>query len=362
MSAPVIANPPAFPGSRPVNTPFVPITAPRDIFADFLNMWTSHVRLTVSSKKAIGEAFAGVGSYAERVRQDDLYRTNRYDLESHYVRAFDHDQSMPLSTPEQIASPVGRELVRLMDQHISDTDALMVKALAAKKVFDVLSAQQTAFLQQEQQNQTSVIPGNTPDDIVARALLKLRLLARTSGEDVAAGANVGSNAAQLVAAGKAFDGVTDVITNGVKIINIMANVYVSVAQGLGPQRYAGDITKAVAQHYAAFGRLVADDAYFQGHQAENIATLAKAGLMTSGNAAQDVWNAHLVQVAILVDAETTVDAALKAGAVTPAQRKALDEARAGVEEHAAQLAGLASISFGIPAYKVLNFPAPERLA
>ena len=361
MSTPVIANPPAFPGTLPKTVPFVNVTAKNDIFADFLNIWTSHVRFTVDSKKAIGQGFAGKTSFADKDRADDLYRTNRFDLASHYVRAFEHTEPMPLQSVSQIISPVGRAQVSLLDQHISDTDGLMTKALAAKGVFDSLNAEQQTFIRQEQQNELSVVPGNTPDAIVARELLRLRLITRSSGDAVASDNNVGVNAGQLTTIAKAFDGVTDVITNGVKYVNILANVYVSIAQKLGPQRYQGDIIAPVASNYAAFGKLLADEPYFQEHQAENIATLAKAGLTTSGNFAQDVWNAHLVQVAILIDAETTVDAGLKAGNVTPEQQSALDDARAHVLKHAPQLAGLHSMSFGIPPYKVLGYPAPERL-
>ena len=324
-------------------------------------MWTAHTTLTVQSKQVAGAAFVGKASFADKSKVDDQYRTNRFDLFSHYVRAFEHLQPMPLRSVDQITSPVGRSLVALLDQHISDTDALQVKQLAAKNVFDSLTSQQTDFLNRLHDNERAVISGSTPDAIVARELLRVRLLARTSSDPVFAGANIVGNSNQLIATAKAFDPVSDVLANGVKVINILANVYVSIAQKRGPQRYEGDILTSVPQHYAALGVLIANEPYFQKHQAENVATLAKAGLSASGNMAQDVWNAHLVQVAILVDAETTYDAALKAGTVTEAQTMALKEARDAVTGHSPQLAGLFSMTFGIPPYKVLGFPAPNLL-
>jgi hypothetical protein len=363
MSAPpVIANPPAFPGTQPKVELLQPVTAPRDIYADFLNMWTTHVRTTVSTKKTLGEAYSGKGSVEAFFTENDAYRTNRFDLSTHFVRAFEHlQQPVPIRSADQVTNPVGRAFVSLLDQHISDTDGLTVKALAAKKVFDGLNPQQQQNIERVQQEFLSVVPGNSTDSIVARDFLRLHLIARNASDPVSTGRNVGTDPGQLMQVAKAFDGVTDVITNGVKIVNILANVYVSIAQKLGPQRYQGDIIAPVTSNYAAFGNLLAAEPFFQQHQAENVATLAKAGLKASGNVAQDVWNAHLVQVAILVDAETTVDAALKAGNTTPAMTAALDDARGAVVEHAPSLAGLWSMAFGIPPFKALEFPAPERL-
>ena len=360
--APVIANPPAFPGSRPRGAPYFPITKKNDIFADYYDIWALHTHLTHLSKEAIGDAFVGKQSFARKDELDDRYRTNRYDLASHYVRGFEHvRQPMPLTAPEQITSPVGRALVVLLDQHISDTDALMVKALAAKGAFNTLTPEQLNFLQQEHVNELPVIPGNAPDAIVARELLRLRLIARNNADPIFGNGNVGTNAATLIAAAKAFDPVQDVVVNGVKIINILANVYVSIAQKLGPQRYQGDILTPVASNYAAFGKLIESEPYYQARRDENRAILALAGFAPSGNEAQDVWNVHLVAVAILVDATTTYNVALKAGNVTDAMKAAVANATLGVDDHAPQLAGLFSMSLGIPPFKVLGFPGPENL-
>ena len=282
-----------------------------------------------------------------------FYRTNRFDLFSHYVRAYDKNQVVPLTSLSQFEdSYVGRVLISLLDQHISDTDALTVQSLQSKGVFDVLSAEQLSFIQQEQEAQLLFIPGFTPEAIVARQLLKLRLLARSRHAPGGSDSNVGTTPEEILELSAAFNPVVDVINNGVEVIRIIANVYAARKAGINPDILESAITRVNVKNYDDFGDVVAASKFFQSHEAENLATLESAGLTSSGNAAQDVWNAHLVQVALMIDAESNFDMALKNELITsefPGEYgQALEEANEAVLMHAPQLAGLFALSLGVP--------------
>ena len=59
---PVVANPPAFPGTLPYTAHFQPINNKYNVYGDFATDWAHHVEFTVTSKQALGRALAGSGS------------------------------------------------------------------------------------------------------------------------------------------------------------------------------------------------------------------------------------------------------------------------------------------------------------
>jgi hypothetical protein len=235
-----------------------------------------------------------------------------------------------------------------------------------KGVFNKLTSAQIAFIKKDQVDYATVIPCITSDTIVARGLVKLGLLATSPNGNGASSTNVGSNARTLVALSKRFDPVSDVVANGVKIIGLLANVHASIAAGLGPQRYVGDITQFNQSNYDIFGRVVGASPYYQSRKAENLATLAKAGFSSSGNPAQDVWTTHIIHIVIMVGAEGDRDVAIRNGTETVKNPgptgPALQQSNTDLMMHAPQLAGLFSLSLGVPTERgTASYPRPNLL-
>lgn len=312
-------NPPAYPGTRPRTAKTVGIHNKFDVFSDFSSTWEAHTSLTTLFQQHRNRNLAGLNGYQDVEAINDFYRTNRFDLASHWARSFDASQVVPPATPEAITSPIGRRLVVLMDQHISQSGAILAQTQVKEGL--ITKAQGLAFFRT-----LNLIPNATQ--------------------------------AQF----DNYDALTDIFANGKAVISLFANVSRAISQGKSPSSVPAAQMLAFDQSaYDGFNAYIGASKFFQDKRAGNLAILASAGVPASAPA-QDVWNAHLVEVALLIGAEQKYIKAVKAGGAAAAESAATTEAGAKLVLHSNQLAGLQAASVGVPAdLKKLPFPFADRI-
>jgi hypothetical protein len=302
----LITKPAPYPGTKPVTSPFFTIQNKFDILSDFQNDWNAHMHWTDETVERGMRAIAGIAGNADYASVIDYYFTNRFDIASHYVRAFDLSQKLPLTSPNDITSPVGRRLVSLLDQHIKIALVISVANLEGAKL---------------------VPAGAAADFAVKQGVL----------------ANVGQYAK--------YDLVADVLSNGKDIVSLIANVSRSISQGIPPQQKGDAILAFDQSAYDGFNAYIASSPYFQSTKVMVAKSIARAGIPSMG-AAQDVWNSHLAMVVFLIKSELAFDVATKAGTINPNDPN-LPPAVIGADTamifHATSVAALFAASLGVTA-------------
>jgi hypothetical protein len=296
----------AYPGTKPVTSPFFMIQNKFDILSDFQNDWNAHMHWTDETVERAMRALSGIAGNADYASVIDYYFTNRFDIASHYVRAFDLSQKLPLTSVNDITSVVGQRLVVLLDQHIKIALVVSVVKLEGAKLMPAGSA--------------------------AGFAVKQGLLA---------------NAGQYAQ----YDPIADVLANGKAIVSLIANVSRSISQGTPPQQKGNAIVAFDQSAYDGFNSYIASSPYFQSTKGMVSKSLSRAGIPSMG-AAQDVWNSHLAMVVFLITSELAFDVATKAGTIDPNDPN-LPPAVIGADTamifHATSVAALFAASLGVTA-------------
>ena len=312
--------PPSYPGTIPVNAKFAGIYNKHNIYADFSSTWEGHTSLTAMFDQHRTRSLAGIPGYDDIKSVNDFYRTNRYDLASHWVRSFDASQVLPLPSVASMTNVAGRRLVVLMDQHISQSGAILAQGL----------------------NNAGIISNN----LALTFFNTLKLIPNASYNQF-----------------KAYDAITDIVTNGVQVISLYANVAHAIANGVAPMDVE-DIVSFNQVAYDQYNQRIADSKLFKDTRAMNLDILASAGVPSSVHFAQDAWNAHLVEVAILISKEVAYSKAWKAGNPVDIAKASVEttEASTAVLYHSNQLAALQAASVGVPSeLAILEFPLNSSL-
>lgn len=262
------SQPPAYPGSSQAGVPFYGIVTRRNILQDFTTQWIMHTHWTVETVERTMRALSGFTGQDDYVATDAYYRRARFDIATSYIRAWDKNQPVPLNEPSQITNVVGRQLVVLLDQHISIATAIAGANLAAA--------------------------GLVPADAIPPLLVALGLVPN-------------------VAAAATYDPVADVLLNGKNIVGLLANVYKHMTNlfAFNKSKLPSDILIYNGKNVAAFSDFLQRDPYFQDQRAMTVSELQAAGLPLQ-DWATDAWSHHLASVVNLITKEIAFDLAAKA--------------------------------------------------
>ena len=125
----------SFPGTRPRKASLQPITQPSSILEQFQADWSRHLHWASTYIHAVSRFSVGLPGNADYPAINDLYRTSRFDIASHYNRALDASEPHNITSVDQIVHPIGRQLATLLDQHINLVGAMNVDALQKAGVF-----------------------------------------------------------------------------------------------------------------------------------------------------------------------------------------------------------------------------------
>jgi len=257
LSRAVITEPPTFPGTRPRKAPLQPIQHPHNILTQFQEDWMLHTHWTGEFIHMTIRAIAGIPGAGDQAAVEDFYRTNRFDIASHWNRALSAAEPTNITTVDQITGKAGRMLVSLLDQHISLAGAVGVKLMDAKGIF---TAQQKR------------------DNLQGTIVKSLGLIEKAS--DYAA-----------------FDPVVGEFANGEKIVRLLANVYDNVQN-----KTTNDVAAANDAAYDAFNKAVEEDPYFAALRPELVKYLTENNIPLLAPA-QDVWSTHLLQAVLTASGE-----------------------------------------------------------
>jgi hypothetical protein len=279
---------PSYPGSKPITAQPHGLYNKFNIYSDLSTAWEGHTALTFQFDQHIMRFLAGLSGYQDALAVNDHYRTNRYDLASHWIRAFNSAQPVP-SGPAGIKTAVGKRFVALMDQHITLSGIVAVQELRKADLITEQKAMETF------KGLLNILPSSA----TFQDFMKL-------------------------------NAVGDLVANGKQILGLFATIYDAKVHG-------GDLSKASSdqkfnQHaFDKYNEALAKDAFFKAHAKGNEAFLKAAGLPTL-NPAQNVWNAHLVQVAVLVGKEIAYIKAVKNGGDSATVTKASQETTKAAED------------------------------
>lgn len=228
-----------FPGIRPRKGLFRPITLPRSILQQFQLDWLSYGQWSLSYLHSVFRHVIGLKGTGDYPAINDLHRSGRFDIASHYNRALDPMEPHNLTSVEQILHPAGRRLAILLDHMTNLQTAIGIEALSKQKVFSGRDMRH-----------------NLPQNILM-------------GLGLGSGATTGDYQRDWYQAGEG-------------IVRVLANVYYSQP------------SEAVSEEaYHSFNQVVALDPYFLGIRAETGRYLADHGVESQG-VAKDVLSAYIV--------------------------------------------------------------------
>lgn len=126
---------PSYPATLPRSVKFQPIAYPNDVLGQMRQDWSLHMVNTGKFISHAMRAISGYHGYVDTTGLEDLVRTGRFDIASHYNRALDANEPSPITNAEQITGAAGRQLVVLLDRAISLKAAVAIKALDVNGLF-----------------------------------------------------------------------------------------------------------------------------------------------------------------------------------------------------------------------------------
>ena len=242
----------AFPGTRPRKALLQPITIPQSIQQQFQVDWTTHSHWCLCYLHTVFRYVLGLPATGDYIAINDLYRSTRFDIASHYNRALDPSEPHNLTSVDQILNPVGRKLATLLDQMINLHTAVGIQLLVRDGLFSRGQLRQR-------------LPYNI-----------LRSLGVINSEEEY----------------HTFDAVASSFQLGEEVVRLLADVY----------QTKGLLEEVSEGNYQAFNMLVASDPYFSKIRVETGRFLSTHGVESQG-LAQDLVSAYLVAVNALITRE-----------------------------------------------------------
>jgi len=403
LTGTVLSNPSAYPATRPVSALAHPILFKESIYSTLVHNFSRYNYYLLLAEQSSASAYLGLPSGAEMVSARDYALTARFDLASHYARAFDHSQETPLSALNRMTTLVGRQLSGLIDQHFYLSDLLLVKELAEHGGFTGITGAQASFLQRYLVVEVPAVPysdsrgitGDHVDRILARFLLRNKALVRgVNNVEAVTGpsSNVGANLSALLTLTRRYDPLTDLVNNGKKVVSLLSNVYRAISTGRNPSTVA-EITTPQAENLAFFGQVVRNNALLgtgatgltglTGMNGSNpligvqallcpllnaIGTTGATGTtgLTGANSALTVWNRYLQALQNYAHAQALYSIALKKGEITLTDPRELGRrlmaSKEAVLEQSNKIGALFALSLGVnPAGPAVPYPRSQLL-
>lgn len=179
-----------FPGTLPVKATMLPILNGNDILCQMRQDWSLHTYWMTAFIQHSMRSLSGYNGYSDQATIEDFCRTSRFDIANHYNRSLHISEPSPITDPNEIIYPAGKQLSELLDQQISIVKAMAVKAMDNSNLFS---------------------DKDTYNYVQARVLLKNGLICSSDDYD-------------------AYDPIPELVANGKAVMAVIANVYAATGQ------------------------------------------------------------------------------------------------------------------------------------